>query len=138
MCQYFPLLQDASCLRLDVEEDWTMLSYKILDPTIWPRHEDAMYTLGIYSALIRGAAPEAWTQVQITVEAEAEQVNADLSSIVQAPVVYGGNANSIRFPTGIINVPLNLAPPCESSVLKRLSADLTLKKRRVRSAMGVR
>ena len=62
MCQYFPLLQDASCLRLDVNEDWSMLSYKILDPTIWPRHEDAMYTLGIYSALIRAAAPEAWSQ----------------------------------------------------------------------------
>lgn len=129
MCQYFPLLQDASCLRLDVEEDRTTLSYKILDPTIWPRHEDAMYTLGIYSALIRAAAPDAWSHVQIAVEAEPEDVKADLAGIVQAPVVYGANANSIRFPTSIINAPLNLAPPCQSSLIKKLSADLTRKKR---------
>jgi len=129
ICQYFPLLQDASCLRLDVDEDWTLLSYKILDPTIWPRHEDAMYTLGIYSSLIRAAAPEAWSQVQITVEAESEQVKADLGTIVQAPVIYGGNANAIRFPTSIINLPLNLAPACDPADLKKLSAELTRKKR---------
>ena len=129
MCQYFPLLQDASSLRLDVEPDWTTLSYKILDPHIWPRHEDAMYTLGIYGMLIRSAAPEAWSHVQITVEAESEQVRADLATIVQANVIYGGNANAIRFPTSIINAPLNLAPPCDPALLKKLSAELTKKKR---------
>jgi AraC-like DNA-binding protein len=129
ICQYFPLLQDASSLRLDVDEDWTTLSYKILDPAIWPRHEDAMYTLGIYARLIKTAAPEAWGQVQITVEAEAEQVNADLASIVQAGVVYGGSANMIRFPTAIINMPLNLAPPADPAILKKLTSELSARKR---------
>ena len=129
ICQYFPLLQDASSLRLDVDEDWTTLSYKILDPAIWPRHEDAMYTLGIYARLIKTAAPEAWGQVQITVEAETEQVNADLASIVQASVVYGGSANMIRFPTAIINAPLNLAPPADPAVLKKLTSELSARKR---------
>lgn len=129
MCQYFPLLQDSSFLRLDVDEDWTTLSYKILDPTIWPRHEDAMFTLGIYAGLIKAAAPEAWNHVQVTVEAEQDQIRADLASIVQATVVYGGHANTLRFPTGAINAPLNLAPPCEPGLLKKLSAELTRKRR---------
>ena len=130
MCQYFPLLQDSAYLRLDVDEDWTTLSYKILDPTIWPRHEDAMFTLGIYARLIQAAALEVWGQVQVTVEAEQNQVNADLESIVKTSVVYGGHANAIRFPSSIINSPMNLAPPCEPEVLKKLSADLSRKKRK--------
>ena len=129
MSQYFPLLQDASILRLDVEDDWTTLSYKILDPAIWPRHEDAMYTLGICSKLIKAAAPGAWSQVQITVEAESEQVQADLESIVQTTVIYGGTVNSVRFPTSLINAPMTLDQPCSPTVLKRLSADLTKKRR---------
>lgn len=129
MSQYFPLLQDASVLRLDVEDDWTTLSYKILDPEIWPRHEDAMYTLGICSKLIKTAVPDAWSQVQITVEAEQHQVKADLRSIVQTNVVFGGNANAIRFPTSLINAPLKLVQPCSLAVLKKLSADLTKKSR---------
>lgn len=130
MCQYFPLVQDSAVLRLDVEEDWTTLSYKILDPTIWPRHEDAMFTLGIYARFLKAAAPEAWSQIQVTVEAEQDQVGADLESIVDASVVYSGQANSLRFPTSVINAPLNLAPPCDPELLKHLSAELTRKKRR--------
>lgn len=129
ICQYFPLLQDASSLRLDVDAEWTTLSYKILDPAIWPRHEDAMYTLGIYARLIKTAAPEAWSQVQITVEAEAEQLRTDLSAIVKANVVYGGAANMIRFPTAIINAPLNLAPPADPGLLKKLTSELSARKR---------
>lgn len=129
MCQYFPLLQDASSLRLDVEADWTTLSYRILDPEIWPRHEDAMYTLGIISKLIKTAAPDVWSQVQITVEAEPNQVKADLSSIVQTNVIYAGNANSIRMPTSTINAPLKIVQPCDPNILKKLAADLTKKRR---------
>lgn len=129
ICQYFPLLQDASSLRLDVDETWTTLSYKILDPGIWPRHEDAMYTLGIFAGLVKRAAPDAWSQVQVTVEAEAEQVDADLAAVTRAGVVYGGNGNGLRFPTSIINAPLNLAPPAEPALLKKLTARLSEKNR---------
>ena len=129
MCRFFPLLQDASSLQLTVDGDWAMLNYKILDPTIWPRHEDAMYTLGIYSSLIKKAAPDCWNQVQITVEVEAEQIKTDLSAIVQTPVVYGGSVNAIRFPASLIDKPLNLAPPTGPAAIKKLSRELTRKTR---------
>jgi prepilin-type N-terminal cleavage/methylation domain-containing protein len=38
---------------------WTMAqgnSYRIVDPDIWPRHHDAMYSLGIYASLLRAPA----------------------------------------------------------------------------------
>ncbi|MEP1229317.1 MAG: AraC family transcriptional regulator ligand-binding domain-containing protein, partial [Litorimonas sp.] len=49
LTEYFPLIQDGSALTLDVNPEWSSLSYKILDPDIWPRHNDALYSLGIYS-----------------------------------------------------------------------------------------
>jgi len=131
ICHYFPLIQDAASLRLDVDREWTTLSYRIIDPTIWPRHEDAMSTLGIYANLLRTAASDAWSQVQVTVEAEQQDIGVDLESVVNGSVVYGGQANSLRFPTGIINAPLSLAPPCDPALFKRLSAELSRLKRSI-------
>lgn len=129
LCRFFPLLQDASCLRLDLGRDLSTISYKILDPTIWPRHEDAMYSLGIYARLIRSAVPEAWNQCTVSVEAEQEQVGADLAALVQTSVVHGACSNAIRFPSSIIDTPLGLAPPCEPEMVKKVAAELTRKMR---------
>lgn len=129
LAYFFPLVQDASSLKLEVDDDWATLSYKILDPNIWPRHEDALYSLGIYSHLVRAAAPDAWCHAQVTVEVEQSRARPDLSNVTQAEVLYGGNTNSIRFPSAVLDAPLNLAPPCDGAVMKRLSRELTQKYR---------
>lgn len=130
MCSFFPLLQDSAYLKLDVGEDWATLSYKILDPTVWPRHEDAMFTLGIYARMIKATAPDVWGQVQVTVESEQSQIGVGLEPIVGTAVVYGGQSNAIRFPRALIDLPMRLAPPCQSDVFKKLSASLSRKMRR--------
>lgn len=129
LARYFPLLQDASYLRLDVDGEHSTLSYRILDPSIWPRHEDAMYTLGTHAMMIKAAAPEAWNQCQVVVEAEPEQVRVELSSIVQTAVVYGASTNAIRFPSALLNAPLGLAPASNPATVKELTAELTRKMR---------
>lgn len=128
--QHFsPLIQDATSMKLDVREDFATLSYKILDPGIWPRHEDAMYSLGIASKLIRAAAPEAWNHVQVTFE--AERIRPDLSSAIQTEVVCGCSTNAIRLPTTVLDAPLRLAPTADPAILKRLSGELTRKYRAI-------
>lgn len=107
---YFPLLQEATDLKLTIGEDWSTLSYRILDPDIWPRHHDAMYSLGIYSSLVKKAAPDAWSQTEITLEATAEQVDCNFSSIIQTNCIYGGDTNALRFPTRALSSKLELAP----------------------------
>jgi AraC-like DNA-binding protein len=129
LTEYFPLIQDATSLKLEVEEQWASLNYKILDPDIWPRHEDAMYSLGIYAVLIKTAAPEAWGQVELSVESEPDAVKGDLSHIVHANVVYGAQANALRFPTAILNCALNVAPPVDARHLADMSRALTKKRR---------
>lgn len=128
LCDYFPLLQDATDLRLNVGPSWSTLSYKILDPDIWPRTQDALYSLGIYAALLKAAAPDAWGQVDVTVEAKPEQLRAELSSIVHTCVSYTGDANSLRFPTSALDCALNLGPAAHKLDLHSLSRDLVRKR----------
>ena len=137
-CRYFPLFQDDSVLRLDIGEDYSTLSYKISDPKVWPRHEDAMYKLGVYAGMIKAGQPDAWSRVQVIVEAEAGQVGIDLEGITRTQVLYGGQANAIRFPTAIVDAPLNLVPRRGPVILKQLSAELTELERSTPIAQRIR
>lgn len=128
LTEYFPLIQDATELRVSVSGSWAVLSYRIVDPDIWPRHQDAMYSLGIYASLLRAAAPDAWRQVELTVEATQEQVAGNMSQLIQANCVYGGETNALRFPTRILDCRLELAPPAESSLLLALNRQLVRKR----------
>lgn len=129
LCEFLPLVQDATSAWLDIGDQWTTLGYRILAPSIWPRHEDAMYSLGAYSRLIKAAAPEAWRHVEITVEAERDFVKANLSEVTRANVLYGGAANLLSFPTSTLDCALNLAPPLDPSCIADLSRDLGQKRR---------
>lgn len=129
LSQNFALVQDVTSLRLDADERTATLSYKILDPDIWPRHEDAMYSLGAYAAFIRAAAPDVWGEAEITVEAEADYVNAELSSIVQAPVSYGGSSNMLRFPVRALDCGFPVSKPVKPADLTALSGQLAARRR---------
>lgn len=131
LSHFSPLIQDATSMKLELREDYATLSYKILDPAIWPRHEDAMYSLGIASKLIRAASPDAWNHVQVCFEAEPGQVRSDLSGAIKTEVLCGCSANAIRMPTAILDAPLRLAPTPDPSILKRLSGELTRKYRAI-------
>lgn len=127
---YYPLVQDATLLSLTVDGDQATLSYRILDPEIWPRHEDALYSLGLYSGLVKIAAPDVWPDVEILIEAEKDWVRADLSGIVKAPVSYGETANALRFPATALSARLAEQTVPDAGLLKTLSRDLVDARRR--------
>lgn len=129
LTEYFPLIQDGSTLTLDVNPDWSSLSYKILDPDIWPRHHDALYSLGIYASLIKIAAPEVWNNIDMAFEAPAHLFNCDLSRIVNARCQFEGISNTIFFPSEILNRRLAISPTVPQAVLSDLSNRLIMKKR---------
>lgn len=116
LTNYFPLLQDATELTLETNEDWTTLSYRILDPQIWPRHNDALYSLGIYSNLIRKAAPDIWEYTEVTFEAPADHFDQNISSIVHAKCNFDGDTNLLCFPTSALNSKLDIAVPNKQEI----------------------
>ncbi len=131
LVQYFPLIQDATALAIKVEDASAILSYRILDPDIWPRHQDAMYSLGIYAAMIRLVAPSDWLHVELSIEAEASEVKADLSHFVGTQVNYGCGFNALRFPAAWLDCGLALMKPADPLLLRSLSRQLVAKRRTV-------
>jgi AraC-like DNA-binding protein len=127
--KFFPLLQDGSSLTLERNDQWAMLCYKIQDPTIWPRHIDAVYTLGLHARMIKAANSDAWAQVQLIVEAESGVGDSNLAKIVQAPVTHGGTTNAIRFPAKYLDAPFAMNQTYEPEAINVLSAQLTKKER---------
>jgi len=107
LVNFYPLVQDATNVKLEVHDDVATISYRILDPNIWPRHQDALYTLGVFSTLIRAADADAWPKVRILLEASQRDVRADLSRVVRAPVTYNAQTNAISFHASLLDKPLN-------------------------------
>jgi AraC-like DNA-binding protein len=128
-CRFFPLLQDGADLHLEINGERAALSYRVLDPIIWPRHVDAVYTLALQSRLIRAACPDAWAQVQIVVEAEPPAADKCLASVVQAPVAYGGSSNCILFPARCLAAPFSVLGKCNPDLIVTLAKELSSKQR---------
>ncbi len=99
----FAAVQGASELRLSVEDGEAALSYRILDPDIWPREQDAALTLGVLARLVTGAAGDGRALLQIALEAGAAP-----GGIVDAPcpVVAGGPCNALIFPSRLLDRPM--------------------------------
>lgn len=129
LTRFYPLIQDATYIRFEVIDDLAVLSYKILDPSIWPREQDALYTLGILSTLLQQASKDIWPQVRVSVEAPKSARNADLSRILHAPVTYGAQANEIMFPARFIHTPFKGSEPILFDEIRQLAQSLSRKNR---------
>lgn len=124
----FELLQDASRLCLDTGAETAAISYRILDPSIWPRHQDALFSLGIIAKIIKMAVPDAMQFVELGFECRKRETGLKIS---QGQLAFECEANSIRLPISMLDKAMPGADtPCD---LKALSAKLA-ERRRSRSA----
>ncbi len=136
LVDYFSLLQDCTDIRLGLEDDMASVSYRILDPDIWPRHHDAMFTLGIVSQILkRGTTGHAraghagaghpggsWDKIEFAFEAESHEMRGDIGKVVSAPCTFGADTNQIRFPAAMLDLALTAqasAPPADVRHLTR-------------------
>lgn len=136
ICQYFPLIQDNSILKLSVDGDLASLSYKILDPEIWPRHQDAMYTLGVYVGFLTRAAPDLWSKIEVLFEAPRNTDTALVSNKLSHDCLYNQGMNVINFPASVLDNPMQDQIPSAPSSATYLSKCLVAKNRNM--PMGAR
>ncbi|MBU6207256.1 MAG: helix-turn-helix transcriptional regulator [Alphaproteobacteria bacterium] len=101
--EHFPLLQDACELRFDVLAECAQVSYRILDPDIWPRHHDALFTLAIVAQIIRRAAGPAWRESEFLFEAQQGPVGPVRSC---GSLRFAGETNALRFPLAMLDLPM--------------------------------
>ena len=129
LIDYFSLLQDCTHIRLGLEDDMASVSYRILDPDIWPRHHDAMFTLGIVSQILKRGTRGGWDKIEFAFEAESHEMRGDIGKVVSAPCTFGADANQIRFPSAMLDLVLPAAAQPTVCDVRLLSRSIVEKRR---------
>jgi AraC-like DNA-binding protein len=121
----FELLQDASRLSLVANSETATVSYRILDPSIWPRHQDALFSLGIIAQIVKLAAPRAMQVIELGFECRKRDTGL---SLCQSQLRFDCEANSISLPVALLDLPM---PSCTNSCdLRGISLSLAEHRRR--------
>jgi AraC-like DNA-binding protein len=126
--EFFDLLQDCTDIRLECDERSASLSYRILDPKIWPRHQDAMFSLGILAQILRAGTREGWDHVEFHFEAAQSEMTGNIERVVDAPCNFDADMNMLRFPVRILDCALK--PDFTNAPIRELNATLARKNRR--------
>lgn len=129
LCRFYPLIQDATLMKLEVNEDIARLSYKILDPQIWPREQDALYTLSIFANFLKSVSPDIFSHVRIGIEAPKTANNSELHQYLHAPITYSSNANEIIFPAKFLSRALSKNSETSQTEIAELSKIYSSKNR---------
>lgn len=126
----FELLQDTSRLSLDITADTATLSYRILDPSIWPRHQDALFSLGIIAKIVKLAVPDAMSRAELGFECQQRETGLRMA---QSQLAFECEANSIRIPVAMLDAAMPGIVPEGCTILRQLS-DSIAARRRARTA----
>lgn len=116
----FCAVQGASQLRLWVNEGEAALSYRILDPDIWPREQDAALTLAVLAQLIGRAAGGPGALSHVAFEQGSARVGRGPLAGVDCPVSYDAPCNALFFPARLLD---RRMPRCDAAAWPMLAAD---------------
>jgi AraC-like DNA-binding protein len=115
-------LQHGTAFRREVVGDTCILSYRIIDPAIWPRSRDAEFTLAFLDAVVRrvtsGKTSNGSPAVALSFEHDRDS-HADLARFAGLAPLYGEPCNMLAFPARLLDAHLagkpraagTLAPP---------------------------
>jgi AraC-like DNA-binding protein len=158
---YFGIVQDATEFDIRIDNDVVAIRYRILEPAIWPRQHDALFTLSIIGQLLRRAHGFDWGSVQISLEGDDESLRNALSRRTGVPCFTKAETNMISFPLDALRLSLaagaKVIPPdydalnrnlaqkrramsielrVQTEIYRRLGADI-LDQERVAATMGM-
>ncbi|MDQ6438060.1 AraC family transcriptional regulator [Mesorhizobium sp. LHD-90] len=88
------------------EDDTTVYSYGVGDPSLWPRRQDAEFTISAIVSLIRQLTTPRWTPVLIEFEHEIETREQRLAAFFKGPVRGSGTFNGITINNRDLDRPL--------------------------------
>jgi hypothetical protein len=121
--RYFPAFQTNTDYGFSVSGNLARLSYKITDPSVRLRQQDAIFTMALECAVLselRGAEvrPE-FVDFQHLPAAESDA--GDYRAFFDCEVRFGRNENAISFPADFLS---DTKPNADRAMGERLEADL--------------
>ncbi|MCB8836287.1 AraC family transcriptional regulator [Aurantimonas sp. VKM B-3413] len=96
LAAYVHSLQGATNIELIVEHsDTLILNYSLSDAKIWPRVQDAEFSLSASCHLVRRCFRTSWQPIEIHCEHDCGEREAELRQILQAPIRFRQSRNRI-------------------------------------------
>jgi AraC-like DNA-binding protein len=117
LCGAFAAVQTDTTLSLSVADGEATLTYRILDPDIWPRDQDAALTLGVFLGLVARAAGPGFRPDAVEFEHAPRGPRPLAEAAARCPVGYGGEANRLRFPARLLGQPMPRRDPARFAAL---------------------
>ena len=99
LVRYFPAHQESSILRFETGAHVSRLIYRITDPEVRARRQDAELSIGMFMNIFWHALGRQWAPLEITFEHPAPEGRDEHASRFQAPVRFGEPDNAILFRT---------------------------------------
>jgi AraC-like DNA-binding protein len=111
LCDAFAAVQTDTVLTLRVAEGRARLAYRILDPDIWPRDQDAALTLALFAGLAGRAAGPGWRPLALRFEHARAGPEAGPDAFGGAATRYGAAENALAMPESLLSLPMPTAEP---------------------------
>ncbi|ATN32271.1 hypothetical protein ACO34A_00380 [Rhizobium sp. ACO-34A] len=93
--RYVNSLQNATISGLVEEGESLVWSYHIADKTIWPRRQDAEYSVVASCELVRSCFNSRWKPAEVHFEHDMPENPDQLAMIIRAPVRFSQSSNRI-------------------------------------------
>jgi len=97
MEKYFPAHQGQSSFGLIQDSDILWLSYRIFDPQITDRRQDAELSMGMFWNVFRQALGPDWSPLEIRFEHPKPEQHTEHQDVFGAPVRFGRRTNAMAF-----------------------------------------
>jgi AraC-like DNA-binding protein len=100
-------LQAGTHFARRTEADTCLVTYRIIDPTIWPRSRDAEFTLAfLHGVLARIAGEAAAAEATLAFEHERDS-GAEIAMVCGCQPLYGHPTNFLAFPARLLDMPVD-------------------------------
>jgi AraC-like DNA-binding protein len=118
MEELFPAHQEQSSFGLLNDDGILWLCYRILDPRIENRRQDAELSLGMFCNVFRAALGPDWRPLEVRFEHARPDGWTDHERLFGAPVQYGRRTNAIAFRRSDLDTRMPSCDPYLFSVVK--------------------
>lgn len=128
--QGFGLIQSNTDVQMEVDEDEVHISYRVLDPHIWPRRADAELSLGLIRGICETFAPGRDAYRGVSFEHETAGEHRQLSQHLGCLARFGQEENRITLATAALSQRRRETAPDEEKAALRAMENAMIAQRR--------
>lgn len=104
-------VQDDSELEFSVSDNIAAFKYRVLDLSIWPRRQDAEFSIALFTKIIRNAVGGSWRPSAVHFEHSPPKCLDGHRRFFRAPVHFNMPTNALYFPASQLDKPMKPADP---------------------------